>query len=206
MADLLNDRSKLLQDLQVCGGSVDPLTSKHLSGFESAVPGMATSEMRRLLTDLDVRIEVHGDRLSGSYLPGNLLENDGTSTSDQRCEFAVPGVLTSRGHEARLVILRQEGGRRRPNARLMSLLIRSFAARRALIEDAPPADKATANARKSYLSRIARVSYLAPDIVQAIVEGTQPAGLGAREVLRAGELPLCWSEQRRMFGLPETES
>jgi DNA invertase Pin-like site-specific DNA recombinase len=206
LADLLNDRAKLLRDLQASGVSADPFTLDHLSGFDSAVPAMAASEMRRLLTDLDVRIEVRGDRLSGSYLPRKLLEHDDASTSDERCEFAVPGVLTSRGHEARLVILRQEGGRRRPNARLMSLLIRSFAARRALIEDAPPVDRAAANARKSYLSRIARMSYLAPDIVQAIIEGMQPARLGARELLRAGELSLSWSEQRGMFGFPESES
>jgi hypothetical protein len=98
-----------------------------------------------------------------------------------------------------MVIVADAGNRRRPNARLVSLLVRSFAARRALSDEAPPADRAAANARKSYLSRIARISYLAPDIVEAIFQGAQPASLAARQILRTGELPLAWREQRQLF-------
>jgi hypothetical protein len=112
----------------------------------------------------------------------------------------VPGVLTQRGHEARLVLVPDQSTRRRPNSKLISLVVRGFAARRALIEEPPPLDRTEANARKSYLSKAARITYLAPDIVQAVLEGTQPASLGARQIIRTGELPISWAEQRRLFG------
>jgi hypothetical protein len=47
---------------------------------------------------------------------------------------------------------------------------------------------------------LARFSFLAPDIVSAILEGRQPPTLQTRRLLRIAALPACWSEQRRMLG------
>ena len=49
-----------------------------------------------------------------------------------------------------------------------------------------------------YVSRILRCAFLAPDIVEAILEGRQPAQLTV-EKLRFGA-PLLWAEQRKQFG------
>ena len=51
-----------------------------------------------------------------------------------------------------------------------------------------------------YVSRIIRCAFLAPDLVEAILQGRQCQGLTVRSL--AKHLPLDWSEQRRMFGLP----
>jgi hypothetical protein len=109
-------------------------------------------------------------------------------------------VLARRGHESRLVIAADQAGVRRPNAHLVSRVVRGFAARRALIENNLPTDRAAANARRSHLSKLARASYLAPDIVEAILAGNQPPSLGARQIIRTGDMPMCWDEQRRLFG------
>jgi hypothetical protein len=49
-----------------------------------------------------------------------------------------------------------------------------------------------------YVSRISRCAFLAPDIVEAILEGRQPPQLTV-EKLRLGA-PLLWAEQRASFG------
>lgn len=201
IANLLADTGKLVQDLQAAGAGAGVFQAVEAwSQTATNVPSMAIAALRRLLADLDVKLEIEGGRLKGTYVPLGLLSPGEVGAHRQRFSFIVPGILTSRGHEARVVVLADQGGRRRPNARLVSLLIRSFAARRALMEEPPPAEKSAANARKSYLSRIARISYLAPDIMQAIMAGTQPISLGAREILRTGDLPLAWVDQRRLFG------
>ena len=46
----------------------------------------------------------------------------------------------------------------------------------------------------SYVSRIPRLTLLAPDIVEAVLDGRQPAELGVH-VLREG-FPVEWGEQR----------
>ena len=54
--------------------------------------------------------------------------------------------------------------------------------------------------RRSHLTRLARLQFLAPDIVTTILAGRQPVELTTRSLLRISELPLGWSEQRRVLG------
>ena len=49
-----------------------------------------------------------------------------------------------------------------------------------------------------YAARMARLAYLAPDITEAILAGTQPRSLSLKKLL--GEIPLSWAEQRKSFG------
>jgi len=52
---------------------------------------------------------------------------------------------------------------------------------------------------QSYLCRVLRLTLLAPDIVEAILDGRHPAGLQLSMLL--GPLPSEWSEQRRNLDL-----
>ncbi len=54
------------------------------------------------------------------------------------------------------------------------------------------------NVNSSHASRILRLNFLAPDIKQAILDGTQPPELSQRSLL--SPFPLLWEEQRRHFG------
>lgn len=58
------------------------------------------------------------------------------------------------------------------------------------------ADKERIN--RSYLSRTIRLSLLAPDIVEAILNGTQPATLRLADL--EGPFSIDWKEQRAAFG------
>jgi len=53
---------------------------------------------------------------------------------------------------------------------------------------------------RSYLTRLARLAFLAPDIVCAILEGRQPTPLTAARLMRITQLPLDWSEQTKALG------
>jgi site-specific DNA recombinase len=54
---------------------------------------------------------------------------------------------------------------------------------------------------RSYLTRLARLAFLSPEIVCAILDGRQPAQLTAARLSRITHLPLDWSEQRKALGL-----
>jgi site-specific DNA recombinase len=45
---------------------------------------------------------------------------------------------------------------------------------------------------RSYFTRVVRLSYLAPDITRAILEGRQPRDLTARKLITCARLPLAW--------------
>ena len=56
--------------------------------------------------------------------------------------------------------------------------------------------------RPGTVSRILPLAWLAPDIAAAILEGRQPADLTAKMLRDLPDLPLEWSEQRRVLGFP----
>jgi site-specific DNA recombinase len=52
-----------------------------------------------------------------------------------------------------------------------------------------------------YVRNVFACAFLAPDIVEAIVEGRQPLSLKFEHLYK--EIPLSWAEQRRQFGFPQ---
>ncbi len=56
--------------------------------------------------------------------------------------------------------------------------------------------------KQPYATRILRLAYLAPGIVEGIVAGKQPRSLTLKRLLR--EIPLNWAEQRERFGITQT--
>ena len=54
----------------------------------------------------------------------------------------------------------------------------------------------------SYVIRVMRLAFLAPDIVEAILQGKQRPNLTAQALLRGVEIPLSWQDQRGRLGFP----
>ena len=50
-----------------------------------------------------------------------------------------------------------------------------------------------------HLERIARLAYIDPAIVRAILAGTQPCHVSARALWRMASLPLLWADQRKLL-------
>lgn len=83
---------------------------------------------------------------------------------------------------------------------LVKALARAFRWKRMLengdhasLRELAPAEKVSA----SYISHLLRLTTLAPDIVEAILDG-HPAARNNMPLLKHG-IPLLWDEQRRMF-------
>jgi len=53
---------------------------------------------------------------------------------------------------------------------------------------------------RSYVSRIMRLTLLAPDIVDAISQGREPSGLSLERLVKG--MPVGWAEQRAQFDFP----
>ena len=52
-----------------------------------------------------------------------------------------------------------------------------------------------------YVTRVLGLNNLAPDVVDAIVAGTEPDGLSIAQIMK--NIPEDWNEQRRLYGFPE---
>jgi site-specific DNA recombinase len=51
---------------------------------------------------------------------------------------------------------------------------------------------------RRYLGKVFGFAFLAPDIIEAILEGRQPRDLSFKKL--CVQIPLCWAEQRKQFG------
>lgn len=97
--------------------------------------------------------------------------------------------------------MKVEAQRARPDATLIRALVRAHRWA-ALLSDGTHAtisDLATAEkVGKSYVSRVLRLTLLAPDITKAILDGRQPHTLDLKSALRP--FPREWGAQRERFG------
>ena len=59
-------------------------------------------------------------------------------------------------------------------------------------------------ADKSLVAKQLRLAQLAPDIVEAILKGTEPEGTSLMRLFEA--IPLLWEDQRKLYGLPTAAS
>ena len=143
-------------------------------------------EQRHALLEFDMRFELGAEAL-------RILDKCGKN------ELSLPARIVTHGPEKRLAIP-PEGSNTSsaPDPALMRLVAQAMAAQRMVLKGTE--DPGVAGYSKRYLWQLLRISWLAPDIISAIVEGRHPAGLTGRRLLRAAQLPLKWSEQREFLG------
>ncbi|MGE0774555.1 MAG: recombinase family protein [Sphingomonadaceae bacterium] len=116
---------------------------------------------------------------------------------DVTISLSVPTSLKRRGHELRLVYPSTAPQPSRRDERLVRLLGSARSAWNELLGSSP----ARSPTRQSHLVRLARLRFLAPDIVSSILNGTQPVELTTRSLLRIADLPLDWKSQRQRLGI-----
>jgi len=173
-------------------------------------PELLRTRQRTVLTGLIERIDVGTDQIDIHFRPtrlGALLDvaTPLPSASDDESQLlSVPIRLRRAGREITMWI---DGtnpfATAKPDARLVKLLIRARRFNAALLDSkgAPFAALAMRQGvSPSYFTRLVRLSYLAPDITEAILDGRQPRDLTADKLLAHSRLPLGWHEQRSVLG------
>src|SRR5690349_14718512 len=174
-------------------------------------PELPVARKRAVLTGLIERIEVRVDQIDIRLRParlGALLDGAATPSQgvkDEETEIlSVPVRLRRAAREIRMVINGTDPfAAAKPDARLIKLLLRAhrFNATLAHGEGVPFAALAQREGvSRSYFTRLVRLSYLAPDITQAVLDGRQPRDLTAEKLLEHSRLPLAWHDQRTVLG------
>ncbi|MBZ6377884.1 hypothetical protein B5C34_02630 [Pacificimonas flava] len=151
------------------------------------------------LKDAGVNVRLDEAGLASELdLSPELIRVDGISIN-------IPAARVRRGRQLRLVVPGDGSAQPKParrDGKLIALVAEAMAARE-LVENTP--DRSIASIAKEHgrcrtrLGKLVRLSCLAPDIVQSIIEGRQPDTLNAGSLGRK-TLPLDWAGQRTMFG------
>ena len=167
---------------------------------------------RAFLTTLIDRIDVGADQIDIHLRPARLaalLDVAATplpSATDDEIQILSMSVQLRRAEQAIKMLI--EGTdpftTAKPDARLVKLLIRARRFNATLLDSDGVPFAALAKREgvsPSYFTRLVRLSYLAPDITEAILEGRQPHDLTADKLLAHSRLPLGWHEQRAVLGI-----
>ena len=218
VGEFLSDRGKLragLKSLGLYGEELDKLAErgKFASKRLDQIPA---EDLRDLFMALVLRIEIGESQLSIEFrsieLRRFLLWDASTPfhsrTADWPCSDAryVLQVDVNPLSASRWPLLhihpKNLGTASKPNKPLVRLLRNARKAQQ-LVDDRRDlgiAELATQfGCRPGHFSRLVRLNYLAPDIVTAILDGTQPAML-TKDVLLKANLPTDWPIQRKLLG------
>jgi site-specific DNA recombinase len=175
---------------------------------------LPASRLRPILATVLARIVARPERVDIELLPSRLgallLDTMYRPTSSADAEeqpiiLSVPAQLRRIGLGIRMVIDETAGPGRasKPDAKLIKLVARAYLFNNKLAESSSEylADVAQGERMtSSYFTRVLRLSYLAPDITRAILEGRHPRDLTAHKLLAHSRLPLAWPEQRQRLG------
>ena len=116
--------------------------------------------------------------------------------------LSVPARLKRTGMEMKMLI---DGEDRKgsPDPSLVRLIVKAHTVKESLPSCSGMEFSELAKHHRvgdSYISRLFRLTLLAPDITKAIIEGRQPPELTGVRLMRDTRFPLDWEEQRRVLG------
>ena len=150
----------------------------------------ASHEKRKILLDHRVRVHILHEQVTLSFKPQDEAE---------RSEVCIDAKLAKQGSELKFTIPPTNANiKPAPNVTLQKLVAQAFAAQDFLLTGKP--NPALSDYSRRYLGQLVRISWLAPDIIGAIMDGTHPVNLTGRKLTRANAIPLDWLSQRKMFG------
>jgi site-specific DNA recombinase len=187
-------------------GWADPSTQRGLIARAAEIgkswPELPGPRQRALLAALIDRIDVGADQIDIHLRPtrlGAILDVASTSVLSARDDeiqiVSVPVRLCRSGREIKMRIDGTDPfATAKPDARLIRLLIKARRFNASLRDsDGMPYAALAGRERvsRSYITRLVRLSYLAPDITQAILDGRQPRNLTADKLLAHSRLPLA---------------
>ena len=193
---MLNDRDAMVDALQAAN-----VPSHHIPALLTKAHEAAQYQGHVFDTFLR-RIELRHDGMQVQLSLASLVsvEDGGEDISITR---DTPMQIKRWGHEMRLVI---EGGMAAAatiDSTLVNAIARAHAWSEALLSGSIASMAKIAsrhNVSDSYVKKIMPLAFLAPDIVEAIMAGKQPAHVTTQMLIRQIDIPLDWQEQRIALG------
>jgi hypothetical protein len=203
----LRDELRLLEALQVNDAPPDSLRSiiQHAASVADELTEGPVELQRQLLSGL-----LHRNTLDVNSMCLDIKRSSLTQlvaapdASDAEGSFGlvVPVHLKRRGVEAKLVMTAAHGRSSRPDDKLIAVLAEALRWLDDLAQGRATSVRDIArryNRDPGEVSRTLPLAFLAPGIVEAIVEGRQPVELTPRQLKRQA-LPCRWDDQYRRLG------
>lgn len=181
------------------------------AALKATYKSASAPDRRAILRNLIERIDLAPAKLTlhldiahlAKELIGRQLDRAETGDGDRMVQIECSFSLRRRGIETKLVLKGQNAITQSPDDGLVKLLARANTYIKQLTDGSGRSisDVAAANGiDRSDFSRALKLAFLAPDLVDRILNGSQPPELTAQKLSRLPELPQAWSKQRALLG------
>ena len=211
LSAFLKDRLRLshaFTDHDLPATALERLLDK-ASGLGDRIDGAGPADRREIFRDLLRQVQVQQDclliEIDGQELRIllGLKRIAGGNSQAKRICLELPISLKKRGVEKKLVLT----GMLEPIAKHSATLIAMLSQAHHWMDDLMSREAASARElSRRYkvdpgdVGKALGLAFLAPDIVEVILDGRQPVELTATRLRRLTNLPACWAEQRRLLG------
>jgi len=199
-ATLLEDKAGLVTAIQQRGIEADQIVPilERAAGW---VRKLRSGEQGEALAALVDRVDLTGSGFKFTLrLPASLNDSSDALT----LERLVPITMKRRGVELRLIIQNELPSRAKVDLVLLKTIARAHKWFDQLVSGEVKSLTAIAareDVNYRFVGKIIRLAFLAPEIVEAIAEGKQPAELSAELLTKRIRLPLDWSDQKRLLNI-----
>jgi DNA invertase Pin-like site-specific DNA recombinase len=209
IADFLSNEKDLLHTLNLQNQSAEAIADAcHAAkGLKQRLGAMEIYERMQVYESIIARIVIASDAITIWFEPKGL-SNQLQTTLDPESELKFEKQMTirRRGQELKLVIGGLEHKATNINQPLLKLIAKAHQLRVELESNEATSIKAFAQDNQldhADAKNLIPLSYLAPSIIEDILEGHQPSDLTVTKLKQlAPRLPLIWSEQRQLLGYP----
>jgi hypothetical protein len=201
---ILDERTAVVADVDKAGLGAHDIISILAAAAEWSTRLRSEAEASTALETLVDRAELHPDgiRLSIRLPIPTFGKPAASATTHLSLTRQIPLRVRRRGIEMRLVI----GGGSGSAPRIDSTILKATARARRWFDDLVSGRAASMveigkreGVGKRYVSRMIRLSFLAPRIIERIAEGRQPPELTAQFLSTSrGDLPLSWQAQEKL--------
>lgn len=178
-----------------------------LNGSESFIHHLLSTTQRQLLMLLVKKIRVNADRIKIIYtelaitLMGNEMKEQLFPNNIDGEENEIMYRICLRRRRGSLKIFAPEKYKPDENNPLYLTLIKAFVWQDKMKKENIFLDELAKREglSREYIGKVMRMTYLAPDIVTAIVDGAYPKTLSLKKILES-EIPILWTQQRIKYG------
>jgi site-specific DNA recombinase len=176
-------------------------------------PEQTPAQTRQLLSVLVTRIDLRPDQVEIRLLPerlGSVLTGEASALCPASAApedapgltLSAPARLRRAGMEMTMLIDAKQARKGKPNPSLVKLIVKAEKLKEHFIRGGDRMDAIAegAGVSRAYFTRLVKLSFLAPDITKAILEGRHPPDLTAGRLITHARLPLDWKAQRTALG------
>ena len=209
VAGLLRDRLLLIKETGLPEARPDQIESlfARAEEFAETLSKAGMAEKRTLLLKITDKIELRLNRIRIELIASQLLDvlgqSDQSEVSEHMITIDMPVKLRRRGVEKKIIIASSNQPSANPDANLIKVVAQGRRWFQQLNSGEARMAKEIAaknNTDCANVTRTMQLAFLAPDIIEAILEGRQPPELTAFHLKRVRNLPLSWAEQRKVLG------